>query len=159
MRQIDRLDGRHSVVPRDRGADQHMGANGGAAGMSDDTSFHASLESPSGGCPLSAPSAKFSWIPVPEKMMAPIGSTDRIASLRLNGAAFLWRVQSVLSIDGIALAQAVRARFPSVPVIVTSGHLGGRSLDGIAHHAGFADSAHFSRTFTRIRFGGSSATA
>ena len=35
-------------------------------------------------------------MPDPGKTMTPIGSASSMASLRLNGAAFLWRLQSGL---------------------------------------------------------------
>ena len=42
-------------------------------------------------------SARLSWIPVPGKCMTPIGSSASMASLRLNGAALAWLVQSGLN--------------------------------------------------------------
>lgn len=41
-------------------------------------------------------SARLSWMPVPGNTMMPIGKASSIASLRLNGAALAWRVQSGL---------------------------------------------------------------
>src|SRR3546814_4750779 len=39
-------------------------------------------------------STRLSWMPVPEKTTSPAGIASIIRSLRLNGAAFLWRFQS-----------------------------------------------------------------
>ena len=65
---------------------------------------------------LRALSARFSTIPEPGKTMMPIGSASSIASLRLNGAAFLCRVQSGSNATGATLRlSAQQAAMRSAP--------------------------------------------